>query len=487
MKPAILFISFGTSYPEAQKNSLDCIFHDLETAGNGMPVFMAYTSGMIIKKLAQEEKLHIDTVQEAAERALAAGIDRLYVICSHMIPGIEYEKMKCVLEQYRASFAEIRIASPVLGEEEDCARLVPVLQDMLQPEPEKTWILMGHGTEDSANVRYEQMNRAFERAGLQNVRIASVEAKPDLEDALRFLHDCGRRGEVIVHPFMVVAGDHAHNDMAGEADSYVTRLEEAGYPVRAVVKGLGEYPQFRAIYVDKLKKMMAGTLYGVGVGPGDPELLTLKAARLIEECDWIGIPAKDADSCTAYQIALRAVPRMADKPVIAVPVPMTTEACRLEEAYREGSRRLAGLLQEGKSIAFLNLGDPSIYGSYMEFHRRILQEGYPAKVISGVPSFCAVAAALDLPLGDGKEMIHILPGCYGIAELERLSGTKILMKSGSRLGSVKQALAFLQEQGMCTAEAVSDCGMEGERICKNIGELPEDAGYFTTIVVKEMG
>lgn len=486
MKPAILFISFGTSYREARENSLDCILHDLKKAGNGMPAFLAYTSSVILNKLREEENLHIDTVQEAAERALAAGADCLYVICSHMIPGIEYEKVERVLAQYRSAFSEIKIASPVLGEKEDCGRLVPVLRDMLQPEPEKNWILMGHGTEDSANVRYAQMNEAFAEAGLTNVRIASVEAKPDLEDAIRFLKEYGGQKEVMVHPFMVVAGDHAHNDMAGAEESYVTRIREAGYPVCAIVKGLGEYPQFRALYVDKLQKLMAGTLYGIGVGPGDPELLTLKAARLIKECDWIGIPAKDAACCRAYRIAQQAVPQLADKPVIAVPIPMTTRADLLEQAYREGSRQLIRLLREGKNVAFLNLGDPSVYGSYMELHRRIRQEGYTAKMVSGVPSFCAVAAALDLPLGDGKEMIHILPGCYGAAELEKLSGTKILMKSGSRLGDAKETLAALQERGVCMVKAVSDCGMEGERICHHIAKLPDDAGYFTTIVVKDM-
>lgn len=230
---------------------------------------------------------------------------------------------------------------------------------------------------------------------------------------------------------------------------------------------------------------MAGILYGVGVGPGDPELMTLKAVRLIKDCDWIGIPAKDPASCTAYQIAASAIPQIADKPVAAVPVPMTRDVQRLEEAYREGSRRLASILSAGQSIAFLNLGDPTVYGSYMELHKRILAAGLEAKVISGVPSFCAVAAALDLPLGDGNEMIHILPGCYGVAELDTLKGTKILMKSASRVADIKEALCRLQAEERCIVRAVSNCGMETETVCENIDELPEDAGYFTTILVKE--
>lgn len=231
--------------------------------------------------------------------------------------------------------------------------------------------------------------------------------------------------------------------------------------------------------------MKAGILYGVGVGPGDPELMTIKAVKTIERCDVIGIPARDRTSCTAYQIALQAVPSMADKPVIEAAVPMTTDAARLEAAYGEGSQRIAEQLLQGYSVAFLNLGDPVIYGSYMEIHRRIAAAGLEARVINGVPSFCAVAAALGVPLGDGKEMIHILPGCYGTGDMASLRGTKVLMKSGHRVGAVREALCAMEMAGQGKAYAVSNCGMKDEQICRDIKALPEDAGYFTTIVVKE--
>ena len=116
---------------------------------------------------------------------------------------------------------------------------------------------------------------------------------------------------------------------------------------------------------------MSGVLYGVGVGPGDPELLTRKAERIIRACEVVGIPAAEPASCTAWQIAVQAVPEMAQKEVVPVLVPMTMDKEKLDAAYDEGSRRLAEILREGKSIAFLNLGDPAIYGTYMELDRRI--------------------------------------------------------------------------------------------------------------------
>lgn len=230
---------------------------------------------------------------------------------------------------------------------------------------------------------------------------------------------------------------------------------------------------------------MAGTLYGVGVGPGDPELMTVKAVKRIMECDMIGIPAKDAASCTAYNVAREAVNGLEKKPVISVSVPMTSDTEKLVQAYDEGSEKLLRELREGKDIAFLNLGDPVIYGSYMELHERILKAGFKAEIISGVPSFCAVAAALAIPLGSRKEKIHILPGLHYAQELEQYDGTRILMKSGGKAAEIKEKLLKLEEGGKVKASAVINCGMENQVVCREIGELPEDAGYFTTILVKE--
>lgn len=230
---------------------------------------------------------------------------------------------------------------------------------------------------------------------------------------------------------------------------------------------------------------MAGILYGIGVGPGDAELITLKAVRLIRECDVIGIPVKDADTSAAYQIALAAVPDMRKKPVLGVAIPMTRDAGELEQAYEQGSRKIIEVLKQNQNIAFLNLGDPSLYGTYMKLHEQVRQAGYKAELVSGVPSFCAVAAELGIALGLGKEEIHILPGLYCEEALEAYPGTKILMKSGGKIADVKQRLAGLEERGACKAYAVTDCGMSSQRVFPEIDRLDEEAGYFTTIIVKE--
>lgn len=255
MKTAILIVSFGTSYKDAREKSLDNIYKDLAKVRKDISVYQAFTSGIIINQLAKQN-IKINTIDQAVYEALNHQVECLYVITTHMIPGFEYQKMVNMLGKYKSSFKKLNIASPLLAKEEDCEKLVPVLNGMLHFCSEYEYILMGHGTEDAANIRYQQMNNASAKAGFTNVHIASVEAKPDLEDAIALLQIRKRDKKIILHPFMIVAGDHAKNDMAGKEDSYITKLEDAGFEVQAVVKGLGEYPEFRKIYVNKLVNMI---------------------------------------------------------------------------------------------------------------------------------------------------------------------------------------------------------------------------------------
>lgn len=254
MKEAVLLVSFGTSYQEARENSLKKIAEDMQRT-SGLFVYQAYTSGVIIHKLAGEN-IKIDSVQEALERAMADQVRVLYVIPTHMIPGVEYHKLKNQLLEYEQHFEVLKIADAVLAKQEDCVRLAVLMKDLLKPREDKEYILMGHGSEADANIRYQQMNEAFERLGMNNFRIASVEAKPDLEDAIKAIRLRGKSEKAVLHPFMVVAGDHARNDMAGEEElSFLSRLKKEGFQAQAIVKGLGEYPEFRRIYIQRLAQL----------------------------------------------------------------------------------------------------------------------------------------------------------------------------------------------------------------------------------------
>lgn len=226
---------------------------------------------------------------------------------------------------------------------------------------------------------------------------------------------------------------------------------------------------------------MAGKLYGVGVGPGDPELLTIKALRVIEECDIIAVPGKTAADTAAYKIVAKAYPGIGEKELLGIHMPMTKEEKTLETSHTEAVDRLTGLLDAGKKIAFLTLGDPTVYSTYMYLHGKIAEAGYAVEIVSGIPSFCAAAARLGISLGQKAEQIHIIPASYQAEEAWNLPGTKVFMKAGGKLPAVKESLKEHPEK----IYGVENCGMEGEKVYYGVDELPENAGYYTLVIVKE--
>ena len=152
---------------------------------------------------------------------------------------------------------------------------------------------------------------------------------------------------------------------------------------------------------------MTGTLYGIGVGPGDPELMTLKAVRLIEQCDLVAVPKSGDGEGVAKQIAQKAVPDFDKKELIEVSMPMTRDPQVLEQSHQAAAEQIEGYLKEGKSVAFLTLGDPAIYSTYIYVHKKVQQNGFPVEMVPGVPSFCAVAAKLNVSLAEAAQPLHL--------------------------------------------------------------------------------
>lgn len=227
--------------------------------------------------------------------------------------------------------------------------------------------------------------------------------------------------------------------------------------------------------------MEKGTLYGVGIGPGDPELLTLKAVRLIREAQVIALPGKEAKETVAYQITVQAVPELENKHLLAVAMPMTKDKKELEENHRKAAEAVERELEQGKDVAFLTLGDPTVYSTYLYVHKRVQADGYPTRIVSGVTSFCAASAELEIGLVENSQQLHVIPASYQIEEALRLPGTKVLMKAGRKMKQVKELLGQMDAEVLM----VENCGMEGQRICRGAEEIPESAGYYSLIVVKE--
>lgn len=233
-----------------------------------------------------------------------------------------------------------------------------------------------------------------------------------------------------------------------------------------------------------INKVLKGKLYGVGTGPGEPSLITIKALNAIKESDIVLIPAKSADKCYAYKIVSEILPEIAEKELVAMPFPMTKDEDKLEAFYREMYEKIKHYLENAKNIVFLTIGDPGIYSTYMYLDRKVKEAGGNTEIISGVPSFCAAAARLGIPLGEREEQIHVIPGSYSIEETKQLGGTRIYMKSGKKLEELKEM--FVREMKVRALEiyCVSNCGLESEEVGKGIDSIKPELGYLTIVIVK---
>ena len=226
--------------------------------------------------------------------------------------------------------------------------------------------------------------------------------------------------------------------------------------------------------------MERGKLYGVGVGPGDPELVTRKAERVLREADIVAVPDKGAGEKTALNIVRDIV---AGKELLYCPTPMVRDRAVLDGCYEQIAGDICALLDEGKNVAFITLGDPTVYSTYIYVHKKVLSRGYDAELIPGVPSFCAVAARLNTSLCEGAERLLIVPASHDAADCMDIRANKVFMKAGKAIGELQTQLA---ERGMLDkASLVANCGMEGEAVYPRFAELTDGSGYFSVVLVKK--
>lgn len=227
--------------------------------------------------------------------------------------------------------------------------------------------------------------------------------------------------------------------------------------------------------------MEHGKLYGVGTGPGDPELITLKAIKTINKCDYIAVPNKIKENALSYQIALSAIPSIKDKKCLCIEMPMTKDHDILEDSHNKAVTLITDILNTGNDIAFLTLGDPAIYSTYIYIHNKTKALGYQTEIINGIPSFCAASALINEGLANGSSCLHIIPSTYGIDENLNLPGTKVLMKAGRKMPQIKEKL---RQQGI-SATLIENCGMENENIYNCIDDIPDNPSYYSLIIIKE--
>ncbi len=229
--------------------------------------------------------------------------------------------------------------------------------------------------------------------------------------------------------------------------------------------------------------MKKGTFYCISVGPGDPELLTLKAVRILERCPVIAAPQTKSGETLALDIVRQAL-SLEGKAILPVSFGMERDKSLWRVSHERAADIIEAHLTAGRDVAMPNLGDVSIYSTSGYLMDLLRERGFSSIMIPGVPSFCAAAARLGTTLVSGGDSLHILPvGGETLTPLLSLPGAKVLMKAGR---SFPQVVDALRKTGQLERSAlVEDCGLPGERVCRNLDRPPEDVGYFATIIVKE--
>ena len=243
MKKAILVTSFGTSHKDTREKCLDVIENEVREKYGNEKVERAYTSGIIRRIVEKKEGIHIYDQKEGLEALKNKRYDEIITMSLHILGGIEYSKLS---NEYG------KVTQPLLTTDEDYGKIVnnEKFNDL---EGNDAIIFMGHGSESAADVTYQRLQEEYIKAGKNNIFIATVEGKVTIEDVIEKLKKTDYK-KILLKPFMIVAGDHAKNDMASdEEDSWKTVLQNEGYEVTPVLKGMGEYKFIRDMFMEKLE------------------------------------------------------------------------------------------------------------------------------------------------------------------------------------------------------------------------------------------
>lgn len=246
---ATLFASFGTSHEDAQASCLDSVADDLSARMETTRVAQAYTSSIIRRVLARRGQ-QVPDVLHALAQLSCEGVTEVVVQPGHLMPGEEYDKLRSQVVAALPLFDQVSLGEPLLGCTEDVERVVRIMAEHYPAREGRAVVLMGHGTDRFSNVVYAAMNFHAHCMGRDDMIIGTVEAQPDLEGVLRLL-EAGGFDKVVLAPLMLVAGDHAKNDMAGDdEDSWASRMRACGYKVTCCLEGLGQIPAIRDLYVE---------------------------------------------------------------------------------------------------------------------------------------------------------------------------------------------------------------------------------------------
>lgn len=248
----LLVLSFGTSFNDSRRLTIGAIEDQLEKSFPDYSVRRGFTANIVIDHVAKRDGEKIDAIDESLKRAVDNGVKNLVVQPTHLMNGLEYEELKGDIAQYSDAFDKIAIGQPLLSSDDDFSRVENAIVDWTKDydDGETAIVFMGHGTSADSNGVYQKMQDLLTKDGHTNYFVGTVEATPSLDDVMAAVKK-GNYKRVVLEPLMVVAGDHANNDMAGDdKDSWKSQFEAAGYQVECLLRGLGENETIRQIYVE---------------------------------------------------------------------------------------------------------------------------------------------------------------------------------------------------------------------------------------------
>lgn len=260
-KDAILVMSFGTTFKDTREKTIDATVNAIKAAHPGVKVVTAFTSHIIINRIKANEGISYPTPEEAIAQLKAGGYTRIAMTSLDIIPGMEYAYKDAVFQLHKNDFKKATFGTPLMywqgqeGQADDITATMKAVSTQFPKLGKKDAVLvMAHGTPHPANAYYAVMQDRLNEMGLNNVLIFSVEGWPHLETVIPQLKAKGIKN-VTLMPLMMVAGDHANNDMAGdEPDSFKSILENEGFKVNAYIHGLGENEAVRQLFVDKAEQ-----------------------------------------------------------------------------------------------------------------------------------------------------------------------------------------------------------------------------------------
>ncbi len=254
----LLVVSFGTSFNDSRRLTIGAIEGALETAYPDYSVRRGFTADIVIDHVQKRDNVKIDNLDAALQRAVDNKVKTLVVQPTHLMNGLEYDEIVSKIANYSDAFDQVEIGAPLLTSDDDFKRVEEAIVDWTKEydDGETAIVFMGHGTEAASNQVYAKMQDLLTKDGHKNYFVGTVEASPSLDD-VRALVKAGNYKKVVLEPLMVVAGDHANNDMAGDdEESWKTAFTNDGYEVTCLLRGLGENEAIRKIYVDHAAEAM---------------------------------------------------------------------------------------------------------------------------------------------------------------------------------------------------------------------------------------